>query len=210
MRITALLLTGASLLAACGSEDGTPAKASPSADLASRVVQEDELLGFTVVADVANQVRTEPGAFTADSRGLYGNPEELPGLRRDGFVAGIVKRFEKPREDGAAESVAVQMRDDKGAAAEAKRQYAFPFLPCPEDPDCAKATDRFEVPGIPGAMGVRKVLKHRPPLDDVTITFSKGVFAYSVTAGGAEPFRTPEELIAVARTLYDRVPEAAD
>lgn len=112
------------LAAGCGSEDeqstrksaSVRAVATPSPDLASRVVEGDELAGFRLVADDGNDVQTDPGRFSAGHSGLYANPPEaVIALRRDGFVAGTGKRFEPRQRKGFAESIAVQMRDAKGA-----------------------------------------------------------------------------------------------
>ena len=61
-------------------------------------------------------MQTDPGIFGNVHPGLYARaPEAVIALRRDGFVAGTGKCFEPRQRRGLAESIAVQMRDAKGA-----------------------------------------------------------------------------------------------
>jgi hypothetical protein len=184
------------------------AEATPSPDLASRAVEGDELVGFRLVAHEGNEVQTDPGRFSADHAGLYANPPEaVIALRRDGFVAGTGKRFEPRQRRGLAESIAVQMRDAKGAAAEAKRQFSSAFAPYPGEPRCATGIERFEVPRVPGAVAVE--VRHKVDgnvVDNSTIVFTKGAFVYQVIASGAGIDDRRDELIDAARALYERVP----
>jgi hypothetical protein len=185
------------------------AEATPSPDLASRSVQGDDLVGFRLVADDRNEVQTDPGRFSADHAGLYANPPvAVIALRRDGFVAGTGKRFEPRRRRGLAESIAVQMRDANGAAAEAKRQFSSAFAPYPGEPRCATGIERFAVPRVPGAVAVE--IRHKVDgneFDKTTVVFTKGAFVYQVFASGAGIDGRRDELIDAARALYQRVPE---
>jgi hypothetical protein len=202
--------------AGCGSEDeqstrkyaSVRADATPSPDLASRAVEGDELVGFRLVADDGNEVQSDPGRFSADHAGLYANPPEaVIALRRDGFVAGTGKRFEPRQRRGLAESIAVQMRDAKGAAAEAKRQFSSAFAPYLGEPRCATGIERFEVPRVPGAVAVE--IRHKVDgevLYTTAIVFTKGTFVYQVFAGGPGIDHRRDELIDAARALYERVP----
>lgn len=202
--------------AGCGSEDerstrksaSVRAGATPSPDLASRVVEGDELVGFRVVAGDGNHVRTDPGIFSNVHPGLYAmRPEAVIALRRDGFVVGTGKRFEPRQGHGVAGSIAVQMRDAKGAGAEAKRQFSSAFAPCPGEPKCATGIERFEVPRVPGAAAVE--IRHKvdgKAFDSTTIVFTKGAFVYQVLASGPGIDDRRDELIDAAQALYERVP----
>jgi len=185
------------------------AEATPSPGLASRVVKGDELVGFRLVAADGDGVQTDPGRFSADHAGLYVNPPEATiALRRDGFVAGTGKRFEPRQRRGLAESIAVQMRDAKGAPAEAKRQFSSAFAPYPGEPRCATGIERFEVPRVPGAVAVE--IRHEVDgtvFDNTTVVFTKGAFVYQVSASGTGIDGRRDELIDAARALYERVPE---
>ena len=155
-----LVLAACALMvtAGCGSRDehstrksaSVRAEATPSPDLASRVVEGDELVGFRLIGADGNDVQTDPGSLSARHQGLYAKPAEaVIALRRDGFVAGTGKRFDPGQRQGSAESIAVQMRDAKGAGAEAKQQFNAAFAPCPGEPKCATEIERFEVPRVP-------------------------------------------------------------
>jgi hypothetical protein len=214
-----LVLAACALMVAagCGSDDeqstrksaSVRVEATPSPDLASRVVEGDELVGFRLVAADGNEVQTDPGRFSAGHPGLYANPPEaVIALRRDGFVAGTGKRFEpRQRKWSVAESIAVQMRDAKGARAEAKRQFRAAFAPSPGEPKCATEIERFEVPRVPGADAVE--IRHKVDgnvFDNTTIVFTKGAFVYQVFASGPVIDDRRDELIDAAQALYERVP----
>jgi hypothetical protein len=201
----------------CGSDDeqstrrpaSVRAEATPSPDLASRVVEGDEFVGLRLVPADGNEVQTDPGGFSAAHPGLYANaPDAVIALRRDGFVAGAGKHFEPPqRRWSMAASIAVQMGDAKGARAEAKRQFTSAFAPCPGEPRCATGIERFEVPRVPGAEAVE--IRHKVDgkvLYTTAIVFTKGTFVYQVFAGGPRIDDRRDELIDAAQALYERVP----
>src|SRR5215208_5490583 len=214
-RLPALLVLAACTLllaAGCGSEEEqSAAKAAsvraigtPSPDLAARVVGGDELVGFHLVADDENEVLTDPERFSVD----HAHPAEAAtALRRDGFVAGTVKRFQPRQRGGLADSIAVQMRDANGAAAEAKRQFGAAFAPGPEEPRCAIRSERFEVPRVPGAVAVE--IRHKVDgdvFDNTTIVFTQGAFVYQVFASGAGIHDERDELIDATQVLHGRWP----
>ena len=218
-RLPAPLLLAASVLmvaAGCGSDDerstrssaSVRVEATPSPDLASRVVEGDQLVGFRLIAADGNEVQTDPGRFSAGHPGLYANPTEaVIALRREGFVAGTGKRFEPRQRKGSAASVAVQMGDANGAKAEAKRQFSSAFAPCPGEPRCPTGIERFEVPRVPGAEAVE--IRHKvdgKALYTTAIVFTKGTFVYQVFAGGPGIDDRRDELIDSAQALYERVP----
>jgi hypothetical protein len=204
--------------AGCGSEAeqstrksaSVRAAAAPSPDLASRVVEGVELVGFRLVGDNWTHVQTDPGIFSSVNPGLYAKPAEaVIDLRRDGFVAGTGKRFEPRQRRGWATSIAVQMRDPKGAGAEAERQFSSAFAPCPGEPRCATDIERFEVPRVPGAQAVQ--IRHEVDgkvLYTTAIVFIKGAFVYQVFAGGPAIDDRRDDLIDAAEALYERVPVA--
>ena len=217
-RLLAPLLLAASVLtvaAGCGSDDeqstrrSASVEATPSPDLASRVVEGDRLVGFRLIAADRSEVQTDPGRFSAGHPGLYANPTEAAiALRREGFVAGTGKRFEpRQRKRSMAESIAVQMRDASDAGAEAKRQFTSAFAPAPGELRCATEIERFEVPRVPGAEAV--AIRHKVDgkvFDTTTIVFTKGAFIYQVFASGPMIDHRRDELIDAAQALYERVP----
>ncbi len=219
-RHPSLVLAACALMVAagCGAEDerstrksaSMRAAATPSPDLATRVVEGDELLGFRLIGADESEVQADPGDFSARHQGLYAMPAEaVIALRRDGFVAGTGKRFQRRERHGSAASIAVQMRDAEGAAAEAKRQFSSAFAPLPGEPRCATRIERFEVARVPGAEAVEIWHKvHGDVVDNTTIVFTKGAFAYQVFASGAGFDDRRAELIDAAQALYERVPGA--
>ena len=121
-------------------------------------------------------------------------------------VAGTGKRFEPRQRKGSAESIAVQMRDAKGAAAEAKRQFRSAFAPCPAEPKCATGIE-LRGPRVPGAVAVE--IRHKVDGDvffNTTNVFTKSAFVYQVFASGARINERRDELIDAAQALYERVP----
>ena len=213
-----LLLAACALTIAvgCGAADepstrkpaSVRAEATPSPDLASRVVGGDQLVGCRLVVADGNEVQTDPGHFSAAHPGLYVNPTDaISALRRDGFVAGTGKHFERRQPEGRAESIAVQMGDTKGARAEAKRQFSSAFAPCPGEPRCPTGIERFEVPRVPGAKAVEIRHKVHGKVSYTTaIVFTKGTFVYQVFAGGPRIDDRRDDLIDAAQALYERVP----
>jgi hypothetical protein len=163
---------------------------------------------FRLVAADGNDVQTDPASFSAGHPGLYAKPPEaVIAMRRDGFVAGTGKRFEPRQRRGLAESIAVQMRDAKGAGADAKRQFSAAFAPCPGEPKCATGIERFEVPRVPEAEAVE--IMHKVDgnvFDNTTIVLTKGAFVYQVFASGAGIDDRRDELIDAAQASYERVP----
>ena len=200
----------------CGSRDERSARrvtsvravAIPSPDLASRVVKGEELVGLRLVRDDVGEVREDPDDFTANHAELGAQPAEaVTALRRGGFVAGTVKRFEPRQRRGMAESISVQMRDARGATAEAERQFSAAFAPYPGESRCATGIERFDVPRVDGAQAVE--IRHRvngDVFDATTIVFTKGAFVYLLRASGAGIGDRRDELIEAARALFERVP----
>jgi len=184
-----------------------PAEIKPSPDLASHVVQGDELLGFRLIGADEAQVQTDPEDFSARHQGLYAEPAEaVIAQRRDGFVAGTGKRFGLGQDEGLAESIAVQMRDAQGATAEAERQFSAAFAPCRGEPRCATAIERFQIPGVPGADAVE--IRHKVDGDllyTTAIVFTEDTLVHQIFAGGPRIDAQRDELIAAAQAIYKRV-----
>jgi hypothetical protein len=203
-RLLVLFAVAAVGLAACGAAKVTP-------NVATRVVQADRFLGLPLLSDIGNEVRTDPGLFSADSPELYTDPQSaITALRRDGFVAGITKIFKAPSRPEGAESIVVQMRDTKGASAEFARQLASAQTPaCPGGEACTRRTRDFGVSGIPEAAGVQVTLRirrqgaseHPDVLHSQAIIFRKGSFVYQLWLGAKGPTTGRADLIAAARAL---------
>src|SRR3954453_9754589 len=208
--------------AGCGS-DSDPAKApstqssstqAPSTPaVASHVVSGKTFLGFPRFDGASGAVQKDPTAWVGASPfPLYVDTEKaVAEMRRDGFVGAVLKLFKNDKGVGSAGSVAVQMRDAPGAKAEVARQVAqAKALPCP-GPTCKQKIERFNVPGVPGAIGIdlKTTLPQATTEDgvtfgvthDYTIAFTKGAFAHQLFAGGPGIEKKRAALIAAAQTL---------
>ena len=108
------------------------------------------------------------------------------------------------------------MQDEDGATNELERQTASAAaLPCPANVQCTKGSERFDVPGIPGAAGidVKQTFASPQTLEgttfttthDYTIVFTKGPFVYQLFAGGPGMEKKRADLIAAAVAQYESV-----
>src|SRR4051794_36450103 len=213
-RVAALLVTACGLaLAGGGAKSDSNA---PNPDVRGRVVSSKTFLGFPLLAEAGNAVRTDPAVWVADSPfPLYLDPEKATGDLRGGkFVAGIIKIFKAMQGVGSAGNIVVQMSDEKAALNEVERQAAQAVaLPCPDL--CRKHTERFAVPDVPGARGVDLRSTFDQPVTeasmtfkvthDITILFTRGAFVYQFFGGGPGRKRRGEDLIAAAQAQYRRV-----
>jgi hypothetical protein len=127
-----------------------------------------------------------------------------------------LKIFKPTQGVGSAGSVVVQMRDAEGAANELERQTASAAaLPCPEAVRCSKDNGRFNIPAIPGAVGidVKQTFARPQTLEgttfdtthDLTIVFTKGPYVYQLFVGGPGMEKRRVDLIAAANAQYERV-----
>ncbi len=181
------------------------------------MVQADSLLEFPLLTGLGNEVVTDPaGWVTGGPFPLYANAQKaIADLRSDGFVAGILKIFKATQGVGSAGNVVVEMRDADGAANELARQAASAAaLSCPENVQCRKGSERFDVPGIPGAAGidVKQTFAHPETQEgttfkvthDLTIIFTKEAFVYQFFVGGPGMETRRDDLIAAAHAQYER------
>jgi hypothetical protein len=207
-----VVMSGLIAVTGCGShsEASTP-------DVGSRVVRTDSLLGFPPLTGLGAEVVTDPAAWVSGGPfPLYLDSQQaIADLGDDGFVAGILKVFKPTQGMGSAGNVVVQMRDAEGAANELERQTATAAaLPCPENVQCTKAGERFDVPGIPDAAGVDVKQTFADPqtlegttfntTHDLTIVFTKGPFVYQLFVGGPGMEKRRGDLIAAAHAQYER------
>ena len=214
-KVPALVIALCGLVfAGCGTDADSQA-ADP--DVRSRVIATNSLLGFPLLREAGNSVRTDPAVWIEDSPfPLYLDPEKAAAdLRAGGFVAGIMKIFKAREGVGSAGNIVVQMSDEKGASAEVERQVAQAVaLPCPDA--CTKHITRFAVPDVPGARGIDLTSRfnHRVTeggktfnvTHDITIVFTKDAFAYQLFAGGPGMEMKRDALVAAAQAQYKRVP----
>lgn len=214
-RLTLLFVAASGLVVAAGCGSGSQ---TSTPDVGSRVVQADTLLGFPLLTGLGDEVVTDPeGWVTRGPFPLYPDSQKATvDLSSDGFVSGILKIFKATQGVGSAGNVVVQMRDADGAANELERQAASAAaLSCPENVKCTRGSERFDVPGIPGAAGIDvKQTFARPETHegttfkmthDLTIIFTKGAFVYLFFVGGPGMEKRRDDLIAAAHAQYERV-----
>jgi hypothetical protein len=212
-----LVATAALMIAAAGCGSGSPeANPKPRPAVAARAVQGDRFFGFPAISRVT--VRTDPGELSADLPGLYVDPvKAIADMRRDSFVAGVSRTFKSEGGPDVAINVVVQMTEAKGAAAEFDRQLdALLHLPCPPGLKCKQETEHFDVPAIPGSVGVNTTLtiKTKPgsPHPDVlrgdAIVFRTDAFVEQVFLGTERPVDHRAGLIAAAQKLYRQGPRS--
>jgi hypothetical protein len=219
---TKLVGTVCLLIAATGCGSGSssdPPQARPRTPpaVAARVIDGDRFLGLPAIS--APAVRTDPGELNADLPGFYADPEKaVADLRRDGYVAGVGRTFKSTDGPDAASQAVVQMRDARGATAEFERQvHSLLHQPCPPGLSCEQDTERFDVPGIPGAAGMSTTLTikgqqgtlHPDVLRADAIVFRDDQFVEQVFLGTERPSTHRAALIRAARDLYQRARASA-
>jgi hypothetical protein len=212
-----LVASACSLIAAagCGSDsesDAPKANPNPRSAVTAHVVHGDRFFGFPAISGLA--VRTDPDELSADVPGLYADPgKAVADLRRDGFAAGVARTFKSEDGPDVASHVVVQMRDAQGATAEFERQIdSLLHLPCPPGLECEQETERFGIPGIPGAAGVNttQTIKkqagslHPDVLRADVIVFRDDAFVEQVFLGTERPNKHRAALIEAAQKLYQQ------
>jgi hypothetical protein len=199
----------------CGSDstsDSPQAEPKPQAAVAARLADGDRFFGFPAISEP--DVRTDPGELSGDLPGLYADPEKaVADLRRDGFIAGAGRTFKSEDGPDVASHIVVQMRDAPGATAEFERQIdSLLNLPCPPGLKCEQKTERFDVPGIPGAVGVNttQTIKGQPGslhpdvLRADAVVFRDDAFVEQVFLGTERPSKFRAALIKAAQDLYQQ------
>jgi hypothetical protein len=223
-RATLLVATVCMVVAATGCGSGSESDApqatpratpqatpKPRSEVAARVLQGERFFGIPAISGVA--VRTDPGELSAELPGLYADPEKaVADLRKDGFVAGVGRTFKSGGPAGASH-VVIQMRDAQGATAEFERQIdSVLHQPCPPGLECEQESERFDVPGIPGAAGLNTTLTikdnpnsvHPDVLRADTIVFRDDAFVEQVFLGTESPGKHRAALIRAAQGLYQQ------
>jgi hypothetical protein len=177
---------GAALVTLVVAVAGGVASATPTASrlpLTARVLHAGDFLGLrpqnrlVVVRSADQWALNEPPGSSFDAAGL----------RKNGFVGGIVEHLRWKARDTDGLSVVVQLGSN---AAARKYLTTYSGLAAP-----------FPVVGVPGARGFGD-------RGGINIVFADGDYAYLVGAGwkpGSTHTVTKAELLAVAKLLYHRV-----
>ena len=117
------------------------------------------------------------------------------------------------KDDAHTFSLVVQLDSPDGAKELADFFHTDSLRPCPES--CAFSVSEFDVDGIPGATGVRRVAtedaikaagtSENRPYDSYAIFFADGDFAYDIDYGGPPGTTSEDKAVEIAQNLYDRV-----
>jgi hypothetical protein len=220
--LKALLLTLAALaalgLAACdgGSDEATSTGPLP---LAQRVVTAEDAPDSKPDPVEKREIAANEEEFADKMGDAFINPskEDKQALGTVGFVGAIrdARYFGEThsRDDLHAFSLVVQLDSPDGAKHMADFFHTDGLRPCPES--CAFSVSEFEVDGIPGAAGVRRVATEEDiqaagtpdehPHDSWAVIFSDGDFAYRIELSGPPGTPSEDRAVEIAQALYDRV-----
>jgi hypothetical protein len=213
--LSAVLVLG---IAACGGGSDEATSTGPLT-LAQRVVTEQDAPGSKPDPVEQRQTASDEQEFIEKMGDAFVNPseEDRKSLETVGFVQAIndTRYFGEThsKDDAHTFSLVVQLDSPDGAKETADFFHTDSLRPCPES--CAFSVSEFEVDGIPGATGVRRVAtedaikaagtSENRPYDSYAIFFADGDFAYSIDYGGPPGTTSEDKAVEIAQNLYDRV-----
>jgi hypothetical protein len=205
-------------IAACSDDSGTATSTGPLA-LAQRVVTEEDAPGSKPDPVEKRQTAADEQEFIEKMGDAFVNPseEDRKSLQTVGFVQAIndTRYFGEThsRDDAHTFSLVVQLDSPDGATEMTDFFHTDSLRPCPES--CAFSVSEFDVDGIPGATGVRRVAtedaikaagtSENRPYDSYAIFFADGDFAYNIDYGGPPGTTSEDKAVEIAQNLYDRV-----
>jgi hypothetical protein len=213
--LSAVLVLG---IAACGGDSDEATSTGPLA-LAQRVVTEEDAPDSKPDPVEKRQTATDIDEFADKMGDAFINPteQENKDLQTIGFVQAIndTRYFGDvhSKDDAHTFSLVVQLDSPDGATEMADFFHTDSLRPCPES--CAFSVSEFDVEGIPGATGVRRVATEEAikaagtsenrPYDSYAIFFADGDFAYNIDYGGPPGTTSEDKAVEIAQNLYDRV-----
>jgi len=203
---------------ACGGGSDEATSTGPLA-LAQRVVTEEDAPGSKPDPVEKRQTAADEQEFIEKMGDAFVNPseEDRKSLQTVGFVQAIndTRYFGEThsRDDAHTFSLVVQLDSPDGATEMTDFFHTDSLRPCPES--CAFSVSEFDVDGIPGATGVRRVAtedaikaagtSENRPYDSYAIFFADGDFAYNIDYGGPPGTTSEDKAVEIAQNLYDRV-----
>jgi hypothetical protein len=213
--LSAVLVLG---IAACGGGSDEATSTGPLT-LAQRVVTEEDAPDSKPDPVEKRQTAADIEEFADKMGDAFINPskEENTDLQTVGFVQAIrdTRYFgdTHSRDDAHTFSLVIQLDSPDGAKEFADFFHTDSLRPCPES--CAFSVSEFDVDGIPGATGVRRVATEEAikaagtsenrPYDSYAIFFADGDFAYNIDYGGPPGTTSQDKAVEIAQNLYDRV-----
>ena len=203
---------------ACGGGSDEATSTGPLT-LAQRVVTEEDAPGSKPDPVEKRQTAADEQEFIEKMGDAFVNPseEDRKSLQTVGFVQAIndTRYFGEThsRDDAHTFSLVVQLDSPDGATEMTDFFHTDSLRPCPES--CAFSVSEFDVDGIPGATGVRRVAtedaikaagtSENRPYDSYAIFFADGDFAYNIDYGGPPGTTSEDKAVEIAQNLYDRV-----
>ena len=216
--LLALAATAALGLAACSGGDGETTATGPLT-LEQRVVTEEDAPGSKPDPVEKRQVAPDRQTFADTMGDAFVNPtdEEKAKLGTIGFVQAIrdTRFFGDTHSRDALHTFSLVIQFDSPDAAKEMADFFHTdgVRPCPES--CAFQVSEFDVAGIPGATGVRRVATEEDikaagtgenrPHDSYAIQFADGDFAYRIELGGLPGEPSEDKAVEIATALYERV-----
>ena len=216
--LLALAATAALGLAACSGGDGEATATGPLT-LEQRVVTEEDAPGSKPDPVEKRQVAPDRQTFADTMGDAFVNPtdEEKAKLGTIGFVQAIrdTRFFGDTHSRDALHTFSLVIQFDSPDAAKEMADFFHTdgVRPCPES--CAFQVSEFDVAGIPGATGVRRVATEEDikaagtgenrPHDSYAIQYADGDFAYRIELGGLPGEPSQDKAVEIATALYERV-----
>jgi hypothetical protein len=213
--LSAVLVLG---IAACGGGSDEATSTGPLA-LAQRVVTKEDAPGSKPDPVEKRQTAADEQEFIEKMGDAFVDPseEDRKSLETVGFVQAIndTRYFGDvhSKDDAHTFSLVVQLDSPDGATEMTDFFHTDSLRPCPES--CAFSVSEFDVDGIPGATGVRRVATEdaikaagtpeNRPYDSYAIFFADGDFAYNIDYGGPPGTTSEDKAVEIAQNLYDRV-----
>lgn len=206
----AVLALATAAVAGCGGT--TPvAERQPALPLSQRMLEDGDLPGFAADSSPA-PLDLEGFVEMAKDSFIRITPEgAVRELTADGFSVAMISIQQSTGTPALIASTVMQL----GSPAKAQRAKAWVYTdstsPCPNM--CNVAIEPFDVPGIPGAKGIRRSRAHDTdgagpdePFESHEVQFTDGPFLYDLLTIGAQPGEVSTDgMIAAARALYGRV-----
>jgi len=207
----AVLVLVAAALAGCG---GTVPAAEKHAALPlwQRVLQAGDLPGFA--ADRKPPTALDLNAFVEQAKPAFVRITPQGAVRElttYGFRGAMITTQQIPEQQPFVASTVVELGSPPQAEKALDWAYTDSTSPCRHI--CNIDVETFEVPGIPGAKGVRRSREKdaggtgpNDPFESFDVQFTDGPFLYDLISLGARPGEVSrDDVIAAAKALYQRV-----
>ena len=208
--IAMLAATVLAVLAGCGGT--TPAaERQPALPLSERTLENGELPQFALTSSPAPLDLDGFVELAKDSFVRITPEGAVRELTADGFTSAMVAVHLSDKTEAAIASTVVQLGSPEQAKKAMSWAYADSTSPCPNV--CNIAIEPFDVPGIPGAKGIKRSRAGNSdgagpetPFETYEVQFVDGLFLYDLLTIGTKPGEVSQDvMIEAVRTLYARV-----